>query len=63
MSQPFFTIGELAEHYHEPEWKIRRVVDAIDPHVARAGQYRLVPHDLLAAIGDKLQQPAAKPDK
>jgi hypothetical protein len=60
--QSFFTIGQLAEHCHEPEWKIRRVVDSLESEVPRAGQYRLVPCDLLPAINAKLH-PAAEQAK
>jgi hypothetical protein len=62
MCQPFLTIGQLAEHYHEPEWKIRRLVDSLESNIPRAGQYRLVPRDLLPAITERLQSTAeAKP--
>ena len=51
----FFTIGQIAEHYHEPEWRIRRIVDSLGAEIPRAGLYRLVPRSMLAEIGAKLQ--------
>ena len=49
------TVGEIAKIFDAPAWKIRRVVDELDPEVARAGNYRLVPRDSLGAIADKLR--------
>ena len=55
MSQGHLTVGELSKLFGAPAWKIRRVVDELAPHAPRAGNYRLVPPDLLGAIADKLR--------
>ena len=64
MSQSHLTVGEVAKIFDTPAWKIRRVVDELDPKIARAGNYRLIPRDLLGAVADKLrgdkQQEAAQ---
>lgn len=49
------TVGEVAKIFDAPAWKVRRVVDGLDPKVARAGNYRLIPRDLLGAVADKLR--------
>jgi len=54
----FSTIGQLAERYHQPEWKVRRVVDSLSSEIPRAGKYRMVPNDLLPAIEAKLHNSA-----
>ena len=51
------TVGQVAEIYQAPEWKVRRVVDSLDADLPRVGRYRLVPRAMLAAIGAKLQKP------
>ena len=45
------TIGDIAEFYGEPGWKIRRIVDALPDDIPRAGRYRLIPRELLPKIG------------
>ena len=60
MTQRFYTIGQLAEQFHEPEWKLRRIIDSLGVGVPRAGQYRLVPASLLPSIEAKLQNASAK---
>ena len=52
----YFTIGEVADLYGIPEWKIRRVVDALDDNIPRAGRYRLVPRGTLATLTLELQR-------
>ena len=49
------TVGEVSKIFDAPAWKIRRVVDELDPKVARAGRYRLISRDLLGAVADKLR--------
>ena len=49
------TIGEVAEIFQAPQWKVRRIVDAMGADIQRAGLYRLIPRSLLPAIGAKLQ--------
>ena len=50
------TIGDIAKIFDEPEWKIRRIVDALPDEIQRAGRYRLVPRSLLTSIALKLQR-------
>jgi len=51
------TVGQVAEIFQAPEWKIRRIVDSLGVQIPRAGGYRLIARSLLAAIGAKLQEP------
>lgn len=55
MSQVHLTVGEVAKIFDAPAWKVRRVVDELAPNAARAGNYRLIPRDLLGAIAEKLR--------
>jgi len=55
MGQSHLTVGEVSKIFDVPAWKIRRVVDGLDPKVARAGNYRLIPRDLLGAVADRLR--------
>lgn len=48
------TVGQIADIYSEPTWKVRRVVDGLGVEIPRAGLYRLVPRDLLPRIGAEL---------
>jgi hypothetical protein len=57
----FFTVGQLADRFNEPQWKVRRAVDSLDTEVPRAGQYRLVPAEMLPAIGAKLHPSHTEP--
>jgi len=50
------TVGQLAERFQQPDWRIRRVVDGLDADVPRAGQYRLVPHSMLPDLEAELQR-------
>lgn len=50
------TIGELSREIGVPTWKIRRVVDALDIAIPRAGQYRLVTPDVESRICDELRR-------
>jgi hypothetical protein len=50
------TIGDIAEFFGEPDWKIRRIVDALPDDIPRAGRYRLIPRDLLPKIGVILER-------
>ncbi len=50
------TVGQVAEIFQAPAWKIRRIVDSLGAEIPRAGLYRLVPRSMLAAIGAKLQE-------
>jgi len=55
----FLTIGQLAEHFREPEWKVRRAVDSLAVAVPRAGLYRLVPVELLDDVSRRLRVESA----
>ena len=50
------TIGEVANTFAVPTWKIRRVVDSLDVEIPRAGLYRLVPRAALGLIAVELQR-------
>jgi hypothetical protein len=50
------TVGQIARLYNEPAWKIRRIVDSLNPALPRVGMYRLVPSDLLPAIRARLDR-------
>ena len=57
MSQSsLLTVGQLAEIYGLPAWKICRAVDALDVEIPCAGLYRLIPRDLLGAVAVELQR-------
>jgi hypothetical protein len=58
-SASHLTVGEVAEIFQAPEWKVRRIVDSLGVEIQRAGRYRLIPRSMLAAIGAKLQEPQA----
>ncbi len=51
-----FTVGQLAERFHEPVWKVRRIVDGLGIAVPRAGNYRLVPECLLGELEKRLRR-------
>jgi hypothetical protein len=55
MPRTELTIGQIARELREPEWKIRRIVDAIDSELPRVGQYRMIPQHMLPAIRDALE--------
>lgn len=48
------TVGEVASILGEPEWKVRRIVDALEEDIPRAGLYRLIPRSLLTTIAEQL---------
>ena len=51
------TVGQVAEIFQAPEWKIRRIVDSLEIEIPRAGGYRLIARSMLALIGARLQEP------
>ena len=51
----YLSVGEVSKVFDTPAWKVRRVVDELDPKVVRAGNYRLIPRDLLESIAGKLR--------
>lgn len=50
------TIGEVAQFFGAPAWRIRKIVDSLTVPIPRAGLYRLVPRVCLPTIGAALQQ-------
>jgi hypothetical protein len=50
------TVGEIAELFGLPTWKVRRAVDALDVEIPRAGNYRLVPRNLLGRIAAEIER-------
>ena len=55
MSQPSdLTVGQVADFFGAPDWRVRRIVDSLGIEIARAGHYRLIPRTLLPAIAAKL---------
>lgn len=57
----FLTTREVGEIYSEPEWRIRRIVDGLQPAVARFGLKRMIPADRLAEIAERLRD--RKPER
>ena len=49
------TIGEIASLFNQPAWRVRKCVDSLGIEIPRAGQYRLVPRDLLGRIAVELE--------
>jgi phage portal protein BeeE len=53
-----FTIPEMAKELGEPDWLVRRTVDALGLPIARAGRslYRLIPVELLERVRQEIQR-------
>jgi hypothetical protein len=51
---PHLTTGQLANLLGVPGWRVRRAVDSLNPHVPRAGLYRLIPRAMIGAIQAEL---------
>ena len=58
--QTHLTVGQIADIYQVPAWKIRRVVDSLDVEVERVGLYRVVPRDALTQIGAELDKRSSR---
>lgn len=56
MSEPHLTIPQIAARLGQPDWLVRRVVDALPEPVPRAGQYRLVPAGRVDEIARAIEQ-------
>jgi hypothetical protein len=56
------TTGDLVVHFGRPAWQIRRAVDALGLPIPRAGQYRLIPCDLLPAVEAELRRRGYLPE-
>ncbi|NLS92741.1 MAG: hypothetical protein GXX96_11350 [Planctomycetaceae bacterium] len=54
----FLTTREVGDIYQEPEWRIRRIVDRLEPPVSRFGQKRMIPADRLGEIAERLREKA-----
>lgn len=54
MSKSYHTIGEVAELFGLPTWKIRRAVDCLSCEIPRAGCYRLVPKSAFRELREEL---------
>ena len=52
--QTSLTTGQLSSLLGVPGWRIRRAVDSLNPHVPRAGLYRLIPREMIGAIEAEL---------
>ena len=50
------TIGEVANIFALPTWKVRRAVDSLGVEIPRAGLYRLVPRDVLGKLAVELER-------
>lgn len=50
-----YTVGEVARLYGVDPWKVRRIVDALNAELPRAGLYRLIPKSMLASIAVALK--------
>jgi hypothetical protein len=50
------TVGQIATFFREPEWRVRRVVDSLGCEIPRAGRYRMIPREMLPAIGARLEK-------
>lgn len=50
------TVGQVAQVYDVAPRKIRKVVDALDTDLPRAGQYRLIPRAVLTKIAVELER-------
>lgn len=55
------TVGQVAEIFQAPGWKVRRIVDSLGVEIPRAGLYRLIPRELLGRIGVELEQGRGSP--
>ena len=51
-----YTIGEIANLFGLPDWKIRRAVDGLGQEIPRAAGYRLVPRSVLPLLTLELQR-------
>ncbi|NQV22848.1 MAG: hypothetical protein HQ518_00650 [Rhodopirellula sp.] len=56
MHRSHYTVGDTARLFGVQLWRIRRVVDALDDQLPRAGQYRLIPADLLPVVAERLEE-------
>lgn len=50
------TVGQLADLFGLPTWKIRRAVDSLDGEIPRVGLYRLVPRVRLGELALALNE-------
>lgn len=50
------TVGQISELFGLPNWKVRRAVDALKIEIPRAGNYRIIPRNLLGKIAAELER-------
>jgi len=65
MRKSHLTVGEAARLLNAPDWRVRRIVDALDVEIPRAGRYRMIPRQLLGKIQKRLAelQPSSSPER
>jgi len=54
--EKMMTVGQVAKTRGVGGWLIRKIIDELEPHVQRAGLYRLVGRQLLARIDNELRK-------
>lgn len=54
------TVGAVARLLAQPEYRVRRLVDALGVDIPRAGRYRLIPREMLPRIEEELERRAAR---
>ena len=50
------TTGQVATRLGDHPWRIRRIVDELQPDLPRVGQYRIVPESLIPKIQARLEE-------
>jgi hypothetical protein len=61
MADNNLTVGQIAELFGLPAWKVRRAVDALKVEIPRAGNYRIIPRNLLGKIAAELERRGWQP--
>jgi hypothetical protein len=49
------TTGQIASSFGAPLWLVRQIVDGLGVEIPRAGQYRLIPENLLPRVEMQLE--------
>ncbi len=64
MNSPYLTLGDVAQRYGLPLWKVRRLFERrLLPEPARAGNYRVIDESDLPTVEDALRQAGYLPDE
>ncbi len=50
------TVGQISELFALPLGRVRRAVDALEIEIPRAGNYRIIPRNLLGKIAAELER-------